>query len=63
MALDLPKSTLTGLNQAYKKVLDAQANLDKLERAGNDVSAVRAELNVWQDKIEAHKREFFPNDK
>jgi hypothetical protein len=61
MALDLPRATLTGLNQAYKKLLDAHAQLDKLERAGEDVSGPRAELQAWQEKVSAHKREFFPD--
>lgn len=60
MPVELPKATLTGLNQAYRKLLDAQAQLDKLEKAGEDVSGPRAELQAWQDKVAAYKREFFP---
>jgi hypothetical protein len=63
MPLDLPRSNLTALNQAYAKVLDAHAQLDKLERTGEDVSGPRAELQAWQDKITAHKREFFPDSR
>lgn len=62
-ALDLPKSVLSDLNRAFQKVLDGQALLDKMERAGHDVSEVRAQLQSWQDSLVAHKKELFPDSR
>lgn len=59
--IDLPRSTLIDLNKAARKLLDAQAALDKLENAGSDVSEARAIVKSWQDTVDAHKREFFPD--
>lgn len=61
--VDIPKQTLTNLNRALAQILAQHATLDKLEKAGDDVSLPRAQLQAWQEKLNAYKREFFPTER
>jgi hypothetical protein len=61
--VDIPKQTLVNLNRALAKVLEQHAILDKLEAAGDDVSLARAQVNQYQEKLNAYKREFFPTER
>lgn len=59
----LNKQNLTDLNKALLALHDAFTLTDRLENVGEDVTALRAELVTWKEKLEAYKREFFPQSR
>lgn len=61
--MDNPLNTqnLRDINAALLKLNDAFTLADQLEAIGEDVTEMRADLQMHKEKLEAMKRVFFQN--